>query len=187
MLSKYIAFECSLLSYGSRLVADHSPPSVAPDPHGDVSCLVDEGSPGVRPSCLPAPDNDGGVPVDADVVLVAVCLCPVAFTGPERSKYLLFAYRITSGVDLEIVRVHQTIESRDIELQVRKEPFAFRKEDLLGRIHFVVHALCPRLVLRFSRDPLGSFGLFVLFHLAKLSEDAARQQNVALALRVLGE
>jgi hypothetical protein len=30
-------------------------------------------------------------------------------------------------------------------------------------------------------------GLFVLFHLTKLPEDAAGEENVALALRVLGE
>jgi hypothetical protein len=162
------------------LVADHSPPYVAPDPHGNVTRLVVEMLPGVRPSCLPASDNDGGVPVDANVMPVAVCLCPVAFTGPERSEDLLFAYRLSSGVDLEIVRVHQTIESRDIELQVGEEPLVFRKQNLLDSIHL-------RLVLGFTRDPLSGLGLFVLFHLAKLSEDAARQQNVALALRVLGE
>src|SRR5215208_5419668 len=135
VLSRFFAFESSLPSYRSRLVADHSPPSLAPNPHRNVTRLVVEGAPGVHPSRLPASDNDGGVPVDADVVLVAVCLCPVAFTGPERSEYLLFAYRYSSGIDLEIVRIHQTIESRDIELQMRKEPFAFREEDLLDRIH----------------------------------------------------
>ena len=171
--SRFAAFESSPLSYRSRLVADHSPPSVAPDPHGYVTRLVVEGSPCVRPSCLPASDNDGGVPVDADVVLAAVCLCPVAFTGPERSEDLLFAYRISSGVDLEIVGIHQPIESRDIELQVRKKPFAFREKYLLDRIHLIARTLCPRLMLDFSRDPLRSLGLFVLLFLAKLPEDAA--------------
>lgn len=69
------------------------------------------------------------------MVLIAMCLCPVTFTGQERSKDLLFVYRISSGVDLQIVGVHQTVECPDIESQVGKEPLTFRKENLLDRIH----------------------------------------------------
>jgi hypothetical protein len=72
-----------------------------------------------------------------------VSLCPAAFTGPERSKDLLFGYLISSGVDLEIVGIHQPIERRHVELQVSKEPFAFRKKNLLDRIHLLARTRRP--------------------------------------------
>ena len=119
------------------MVAYHPPSSVAPNPHGNVTCLVVERVRAVLSPCPPASDDDGGVSVHADVVLVAVRLHPVAFTGPERSKDLLFGYRMSSVVDLEIVWCHQPVERGDVEAQVGEEPFALRKEDLLDRIHLV--------------------------------------------------
>ena len=36
-------------------------------------------------------------------------------------------------VDLRVTRRHETVESIDVELQVREKPFAFTSEDSLNR------------------------------------------------------
>ena len=69
------------------------------------------------------------------MVLVTVGLIPVALAGPERSQDPLFIQRISSSADLEVVGIHQSFERRNIEVQMSKEPFALRNEDLLDRIH----------------------------------------------------
>jgi hypothetical protein len=61
-----------------------------------VASLIVERSRGVFSSRPPASDNDCSVSVDADVVLVAVCLIPVALAGPERSQDLLGGVHLTT-------------------------------------------------------------------------------------------
>jgi hypothetical protein len=115
------------------MVIDHSPLSIVLDPHRDVAYRVIEGLAGVRASGPPASGNDGGAPVDTDVVLVAVRRFPPALSGPERGENLLFAYGPSLVVDLHVIRRHEAVESIDVEPQVSEEPFAFSPEDSLDR------------------------------------------------------
>lgn len=77
------------LRYRGGLIADHPPPSGAPHPHRDVARRVIETFAGARSPRPPSPDDDGGIPVDADAVLVAAGPVPVASAGPERGQVLL--------------------------------------------------------------------------------------------------
>jgi hypothetical protein len=100
------------------------------------------------------------------VVLIAVGLIPVALAGSERSQDPLFVYGISSGVDLEVVRIHQSFERRNIEVQVGKEPFALRNEDPLDRVHPTTCSRRYRSALGLSRHTVRRLGLFVLRLLA---------------------
>ena len=75
----FIGFEDGLQRYRRGLIAYHPPHSIAPDPHGNVTCLVVERVRAVLSPGPPAPDDDGRVAVDPDVMLVATGLRPVAF------------------------------------------------------------------------------------------------------------
>jgi hypothetical protein len=113
------------------MVADHSPLTFVLDPHRDVARRVIEWLAGVRAPGLPASGNDGCVPVDTDVVFVAVCLFPPALSGPEGGEDLLFAHDTSPVVDLRVIRRHETVESVDIEPQVGEEPLALGPQDSL--------------------------------------------------------
>src|SRR3712207_2150052 len=77
-----------------------------------------------RSSGPPAPDDDGGVPVDTDVMIVAVRLVPAAPPGPEGLEDLLLANRPSPGVDLDVFRGRETVEGLNVEPEVGEEPFA---------------------------------------------------------------
>ena len=115
------------------MVADHSPLTIVLDPHRDVACRVIEGLASVRASGPPASGYDGRVPVDTDVVLVAVRLFPPALSGPEGGENLLLPNDPSPVVDLRVIQRHETVESIDVEPQVSEEPFAFSPEDSLDR------------------------------------------------------
>jgi hypothetical protein len=168
------------------------------DPHGDVACRVVKGLSGVRASGPPAPDYDCRVPVYTNVMLVAVRLFPTALPGPEGGESLLLPHDPSPVVDLRVIRRHKTVESIDVELQVREKPFAFTPEDLLdcrqNRRLTIPTAnprdlgarVCPGVGgLRLLRLVLAHRGWIRL--LAELAQDAAGQQDVTLARRVLGE
>src|SRR3712207_7207030 len=70
-----------------------------------------------RSSGPPAPDDDGGVPVDTDVMIVAVRLVPTTPPGPEGLEDLLLANCPTPGVDLDVFR---RSEEHTSELQSRQ-------------------------------------------------------------------
>ena len=95
-------------------------------------CRVVEGLSGVRASGPPASDNCR-VPVDTNVILVAVYLFPTAPSRPYGGESLFFPHDPSPVVDLRVIRRHETVESIDVELQVREKPFAFTSEDSLNR------------------------------------------------------
>ena len=70
---------------------------------------------------------------------------------------------------MEVVGIHQSFERRNIEVQVGKEPFALRNEDLLDRVHLATCLRRYRLALGFSRHTVRRLGLLVLRLLAQLA------------------